>query len=469
MNIRRLFSDAGISALRVIVLSIRSLLIISIITKLIGSGAQGIWATILALVGLFASAGGLHMHGALIRYSPSSDASQVFSDTLTVTLMMSILTGAIFYILSGAILSVINPSGDISTTLMIPAAVYTGASLLSSFLSNYPRALRRVKRYEALLIALNGIEVIVLAVTLYLSESLLDGFWALALTHIIFDFVFLFVFSRDDLTIPDISTFPLYLRYAVPMVPKELSGTLLSHADKILIIRFLGPSAAGIYTVSYTISSFLQKLAGIFNSTLYPNVTAAWENEEFDELSRFYSNFLRGYVLFALPAIGGLSFLSVAILRFISTPEIAVNGEWIVPILAVGFAFQGAEGFLSYPLQAAEETTRLSIITFFAVILNLCLNLVLLPIIGLEGAAVATTVSFGFRTVLLFHLSKSIIDFNFPILMTGKAIAATTIMVIVLIMMPINSQPLLLVVAPVTGVLIYFVSLWLVRGPFVFS
>lgn len=48
--------------------------------------------------------------------------------------------------------------------------------------------------------------------------------------------------------------------------------------------------------------------------------------------------------------------------------------------------------------------------------------------------------------------------------MTGKAIAATTIMVIVLIMMPINSQPLLLVVAPVTGVLIYFVSLWLVRG-----
>lgn len=463
MDLQRILSDAGVSAVRSLINVLTGIILIPIIIRLLGADAYGTWTIILAFISLVVIIGELHLHGALIRYSSKENDSQVFIDTLTLTVLIGVLLATCIIIGGYFVIKTILVD-KLSFTIIVPIGFLIAMRIPGQILRNYLRAHQNVKGFEALEIIKSLAEMGAVIGILWQTSSLVGAIWAFVVVMFVFNLVLSVIFLPKHLTWPQPSNFTYYLRYSLPMVPKDLSGRILHDADKFLILFFLGPTATGIYAVAYSASSIFTSVTTVFNSTLYPNVTHAWDNGEFDQLRRFYTTILRWYWILALPAIAGLALLAVPILRLLSTASIAHQGVVLVPVLAIGFALQGLEFPLSYPLTAVEQTRTIAIITIVAVVINLLLNIALIPVVGVIGAAIATAVAFATRTVLLFMAVTNHLPIPLPIVGPVKSSIATVVMTIFLIVLPIEGWKRTLIIYPTIGVVVFSVVFILIGG-----
>lgn len=467
MNFNKIFSDSIVSTARTILFASRRLLIIPVVAKFIGEGEYGIWATAISLVALFAAAGRLHMHGALIRYSSQqSIESEVFSGTLLLTTTGLIFSGAIFSIsaLSIGIFDTAEPSSGRSLVLIALIAALVVTSGLFSFLSTVPRAMDQVKKTEAIVMVELLVEIIVVIGVLYITTDIIMGLTSVLVVTLLFDGMLGIAFIPGRLTAPSRAQFSQFLRYAVPLMPKELSDSILSSVDKVLILFFISPTAAGVYSIVYSLCSIFRTAAGVLNSTLYPAVTTAWDNGEQAELRRLYKRIFEGYAGLAIPGYVGLLLIAPSILALLATPQVARQGVILVPIIAAGFLLRSVESPISYVLNATEETHIVGYISILAAAINGLLNLTLIPILGLLGAAGATLVSNLLITAVVVYFASQSIKFTFPLLFAAKSVLSTIVMAAVLWLAPEIGGVVGVILFVVLGVCSFGVSLVLFRG-----
>jgi O-antigen/teichoic acid export membrane protein len=119
---------------------------------------------------------------------------------------------------------------------------------------------------------------------------------------------------------------------------------------------------------------------------------------------------------------------------------------------------------LSYPLTAAEETKRIARITVVAVLVNLVLNVALIPIIGMIGAAIATLIAFWIRTGWLYYYVNDHLTIPIPIRGIGYSIFATIGMVTILYLLPIEHWLWELALYPPVGAIIFGTIFILIGG-----
>lgn len=467
MDFRKVTTDTLVSSGRLFVGTLSGIIIIPVITKLMGADKYGIYITIFALVSVFTTTGGLHLKGALIRYTSKEEIrDQALYDTLALSVGSAVVFTGIFFTLHYTIgVLPVNDADLAKEALIVGTGIYILLSILSSILVNYPRAKHQVKRTELILLVKQLLESLVLIPVLYFRRDLAIAIWSIVFVALLLNVGLLVIVLPRPTVRPKISRFGKYLRYSLPMVPKALSARILTHADKYLILYFLSPTATGIYSVAYGVTTMLQTLSSPLNSTLYPTVSSAWDNQESEELRRLYASIIKGYSLIGIPAVVGLTLLSGPVLRFISTPEVAEEGQILVPLLAVGFLFRGYENFCTYILKAAEETWKIGSIIVIAMVMNLCLNVVLIPTAGIVGAAIATLLShILIASYILYHALEHL-ELSLPYLTIGKSFVASGLMAIGLLVLPFPYGMVgKLVVYPVVGVFVYAVTMVLIGG-----
>lgn len=457
MEFKKIISDSAVSLFRKVVALLRGLVLIPLITKSIGTDVYGIWTVILSVVGVVVTVGSVHSHGALIRFSSSETEARQIASEITVVALGGVFLLTMLYVLAELTVGILSTHPVVGSrgAFTVWVAVLISGETVFSVVQNIPRAQGRVKTYEIIWIGRKLIEIIALFATFWLTSSLVSAVTILAVVVLLFDLFLAGKFIGTAFRIPNHQHVRKYLRYGLPMVPKELSSTLLTHGDKFLILYFLSPTAVGIYAVSYSLARVFYTFSGVANSTLYPSVTGAWDDEEFDSLNRLYSGIVRLYTVLGIPAVAGITLLSPSILRLISTEEVTNGGVVLLPLLAAGFVVYGYSNPMMYVLNAAEENEKIGVITTLAAVLNLTSNAVLIPIYGLIGAVAATIGSVLLITGYVVYHVRQHVQFQWP-LWTGLAsIASTVVMVGSLLYLPV-SQPLDLVVYPAVGAMVYF-------------
>lgn len=464
MRSEKILSDAIISALRSGFFLLRGLILIPIITKTAGPDVYGLWSTAVALVGILVTVGGFHLYGALIRYGqqdqdPKRTASEIYTLTLGTTSLIAVIYILLEFVLDLNLAGIGGDSSRIAFVLAGIAITQSGYTVLQ----NVPRALGQVKAYEFIQISRGLLEAIALGLVFYLTGSVYIGLIALLSTSVIMNALLGFKYYSGP-ELPSISSFKRYFSYGGPMFPREVASSIIQHADKVLILYFLSPTAVGIYAVVYSIAKLLQTMAGTLNSTLYPTVSTLWDNNDFDSLSKLYTQINRWSVLVGIPATAGLVFVSVPIIRLLSTSEIATASGEIIPVLVVGFALAGYAKPLVYILTSAEETTKIGSINVFAAVLNIGLNIVLIPRYGLLGAAIATLAAQAATAGYVTYRARTHIPISFSIRTFGTAVFGTIVMLGALVLFPTPAVPIVKAIAyPIVGVAVYF-SLLVVLG-----
>lgn len=464
--VRKVFSDSAFTAVRSIVSLARGIVLLPIITKLLGADSYGLWVTILATVTLISSTGGMHLHGSLIRYeSEEVRQNQTYSDVLVLAFLTGVVL-ALGVLVIGAIVDVSGLlGGGIGDQYELVVAVAALVLAKKVFLVNvnYPRARGHVKLYDLGLLCRDFGETMLLAAVFLLGGGIVTALSVLAGFLLAANVAFVCVIGYwAGIQFPDFGNFWPYVRYGVPMIPKEVSSTLLSNADKYVIIYFVSPSAVGIYAAAKGICQPLVKLTKVFDSTLYPTIGKAWDEGDFAQIADVYGHIFRFYSILAIPAMVGLVVVSEAMLTVLSTTTIARESVSLVPVFVFGFFLKGYDNSIRYILTSAKRTEIIGGSVLSTVVVNVVLNILFVPRFGILGAAVATLASHVLMFTIVLYFARSLIPIEIPWQTMGRSGLAAGAMAIVLLVIDLDvSAATELVVYPAVGAFVYFACLQL--------
>jgi O-antigen/teichoic acid export membrane protein len=179
-------------------------------------------------------------------------------------------------------------------------------------------------------------------------------------------------------------------RFGLPLVPSALALWAINFVDRIFIAHFKDQAEVGVYSVAVRISSAIVFLMIAFR-TAWP--AFAYSIEDDAEAKRTYAFVLTYLVVVASWLALALGLLAPWLVRLLTQPEF-YEGERVVAPLAFGGMAYAAYIVMAIGVGRAKRTQFNWVITGFAAVVNVALNLILIPPYGIMGAAVATVASY---------------------------------------------------------------------------
>lgn len=188
---------------------------------------------------------------------------------------------------------------------------------------------------------------------------------------------------------------------SIPLLIAGVSSYIFGQIDKVMLQPLMGSAAVGIYGSAVTVTQLLAGFVpGILIGALIPALINAHKTDQ-----ETYRHRLRALNIFA----GGVA-LFIASIVFIFAPfiiSIIYGVEFVsaVPVLRI-FVWSSVLGIFmviaNQHLIITNRTTPLLIISLLAAGLNVLLNYILIPLLGMNGAAIATIISFLIYLCLVY-------------------------------------------------------------------
>jgi O-antigen/teichoic acid export membrane protein len=178
-------------------------------------------------------------------------------------------------------------------------------------------------------------------------------------------------------------------------LPTALAGTLSLIAmstDLLLVGYFRSPAETGIYQAAAQISLLFAVLLTSFNVAFSPMIADLHHRGETERLNQLFRTSTRWGLILALPVFIAVLIDPSGLLTLVMGARYA-EGSTAMLILATGQMFNLATGAVGFLLVMSGRQKWWLGATAVAVVVNIALNLVLIPRLGIEGAAIATSVA----------------------------------------------------------------------------
>jgi len=201
------------------------------------------------------------------------------------------------------------------------------------------------------------------------------------------------------------------VKYSFPLVFNSAFWWIVSSSDKYMISYMLNVSDVGIYSIAAKIPSLLSTFVSVFSEALVISAIKSYENKD----SAFFSNVFKYFSSFIILIT---SFILVAIKDFmhiyVRNPEYN-NSLYYLPCLLLGAFFLGYGYFFGVTFSASKDSKYIALSSFFAAVVNIILNLALIPSIGVLGASIATMISYIVLALFRAINSNRIVHIKIPI------------------------------------------------------
>jgi O-antigen/teichoic acid export membrane protein len=187
------------------------------------------------------------------------------------------------------------------------------------------------------------------------------------------------------------------LRISLPFIPHTLGMVVLTQLDRIMIIKLVGNSAAGLYSFGFSyaiiVSLFSNAISQAFQPWLYEN----YKNENFNQIRSVTNDVILGLSIIMILLIS----IGPEVIQILGPQNFWGSKSVIMPIV-IGSFFQYLAATYSTIQLYYKKTVFIPVGTIIAASVNIVLNLLLIPIYGFTGAAFATL--FSFVCLAVFHL-----------------------------------------------------------------
>ena len=234
------------------------------------------------------------------------------------------------------------------------------------------------------------------------------------------------------------------------------SGAMMyMYTDRILIGYFLGNMEVGIYQITIQLASFGTFTTVSLISVLWPKVSRWNANQEFELIEKSFSKAITYSLILAVPTLIGGVLLGDKMLYFFYGAEF-VKGNITFSIILIVQIVNVFNLFFTTYLGAMNRQKDAFKVTVAAAISNVILNLLLIPIIGIEGAAIATLVSMSISAVFAYYIIKNIINIKVEVDSLINILKASCVMGIIVgiyrLLFPLDGILLLLIPIFIGGV-----------------
>lgn len=197
------------------------------------------------------------------------------------------------------------------------------------------------------------------------------------------------VWTLLDFSTLDVAYVRDLVRYSIPLIPNKVSWTIMNMFSRLAIMNMMGSVAAGLFAVSYKFPTAMDTVYGFFYMSWKESSARALKE---GDATRFYNDVYRAVRRLMMGIVVAMTaFMPLAYMLLIDSAY--AEGLLYVPILLLATYYQNISGFYGGIFTAHKDTNIMGTTTMVSAVLCLVLTLVLIPLCGLYGAAVATLAS----------------------------------------------------------------------------
>jgi O-antigen/teichoic acid export membrane protein len=204
----------------------------------------------------------------------------------------------------------------------------------------------------------------------------------------------LFLNRRMRATIPAgprLSDFPAWFKISLPLLVMMSAELLLQNTDILVVTRYMSPADVGIYFAAGKTMALIMFVHYAVGSAVAHKFAALHARGDHEGLRSFVKDAVNWTFWPSLASALVILVLGQPLLSLFG-PQFA-TGYPVMCILVVGFLTRSAMGPADYLLNMLGEQKLCAAVLFGAALLNIVLNVMLVPKFGIVGAASATATS----------------------------------------------------------------------------
>lgn len=426
--LKKLLSNTFLFAIGSFSTRILIFLLVPLYARSLETSEYGIIDLITVTVSLLLPIFALNIHEAVLRFllSKKEDPRLI----LGIGFQVTILGFIIVCLVSPLILSFLN----LNEYYIFFVLSYLITSL-KNLLLYYARGVEKVK----LIIKLSILDTITLLsfnlILLYVYRLGIEGYYISLILSGTLIIILYTVLLKIDLSYlfkkPSVALRKRMFNYSFPMIPNSLSWWVSNTSDKYILNYFSGVSITGIYSMAYKVPSLLNTITSIFMQAWQISSVEEFEKGRTESFSKVYRTLFSinilvcsALIIFAKP---------ISLIMFGDTFKEAF---YFVPILLVAYFFNGLASYLGTIYTSAMLTSFLFYSTAYGGILNIILNIFLIPSYGAYGASFATLSSYMLIWIIRLYHSKKIVKISW-----NKIIDCIQIVILVCLSLSISFSP----------------------------
>lgn len=338
----------------------------------------------------------------------------------------SLVTAALFIGATHALPSAwLDPS---LTSLFGFVAVLLVLRAMGSILYSFLRIEEKTKAYNIWLVV--GKLAIVVSVCLalpFVGRTARAFYFGSTGAELVIAVVLTFFLARRGvlrLSSCDFTLFRAGLLFGAPLILYELSTILLDTGGRFLVRHYLGAEPLGLYSVAYGLAAQTNDLL-IFplNLAILPIYLRLWRTEGPQATVRFLSRCLDLFLM-AAALVCALASVTARDGVVLLASQKYKDAGILMPIIVVGLVIYTTHVFLCAGLLIKKKTGTMALVLLASAIVNLAINILLLPRIGLLAAALATFLSYTLCIALLAAASHRYLPLTLPIQVLLKYVGA---------------------------------------------
>ena len=244
---------------------------------------------------------------------------------------------------------------------------------------------------------------------------------------------------------------------AVPMVGASLVGLMIYNSDLVFLRVFDGTIAVGYYAAAYALISFMSNVGSAYGLSLLPTLTRLGGTP--GEQHRLFGTATAQVFAATLPIAIGCTILAPGIIELVFGSDFSNSATplrilvWAIPVSVLRDVAIAA-------LMSHGREGRIFRLTAASAVLNLALNLLLIPRFSLAGAAAATVITEAVRMAAAFGFARVDGFRGVGVGRLWKAGVAGTAMTVLLLTL----WPIAVLIAIPLGALAYAATLLLTGG-----
>jgi O-antigen/teichoic acid export membrane protein len=411
-KIKELTKDTAIYGISTIIGRFLGFLLIPFYTNIFETGEFGIYSNIYAYIAFINILFIYGMDAAYMKFASTAEANakkKVFSTAYYLLSATTIILGLLLFVLRvplSSLMEIHERYLKLFYYLIFIVALDTIAIV--------PFAKLRLERKAVHYTVIKFINIIInLALNFYLILKMKMGIEAIFISNLVaslFSFLALQPETFKSLAVAfDKEIMKKIIVFGIPYLPGALAATIVNVVDRPVVLAMTNESTLGIYQANYKLGIFMMLFVTMFQYAWQPFfLNNAKEKNAKEIFSKILTLFL--LVTSIIWIVLTLFIDDLARIQFWHGKTIIgekfLSGLPIVPIILLAYLFNG----LYYNFQAGiyieEKTKYFPYVTGAGALINVVINILLIPTLGIIGAALATLASYIVMAAGLYFFSQ---------------------------------------------------------------
>jgi O-antigen/teichoic acid export membrane protein len=338
----------------------------------------------------------------LIKYSPTS-AFKVYRKTQYIIISVSLVTGILFFLGANLIANKVFSKPHLSFYFAL-AACFVVFQSMTKLNTEAVRGLRLIKVFAVMLVLPQSFNLMFMATLWLLGPNkdvpvyaVLGGFTMTGIIGwIIMESAFKKRMGPND-TLHNMSGRNI-LSISLPMLMTTTMGFLIAQTGVVMLGMFRSEAEIGYYAIAVKLANLTAFVLQAINSMAGPKFSELFHSDKLDEL--FYVAKKSAKLIFftTTPILAGLLVLGKPLLRIVFGHDFVVAYPALA-LLALGQFANCISGSSGMFLNMTGNQNVFKNIMIITAGLNISLNLLLVPRLGINGAAISAAVSLSFWNI----------------------------------------------------------------------